>query len=162
LQGLPHNSAIPEIHTLHWLLPIVLTIGAVIAWSVGWRWYILQKYPFQKSNKWIEWSYNQGYINQIYERMITNNILRLSSFSFSVDKYFVDGLVHLSARSVRSLSTAAGWIDRYLIDGLVNMIAGLAYYIGHLLRWAQNGRLQNYLGLAFTILLIGIVYLIFR
>lgn len=162
LQGFAHNSIVPEIHFLHWSLPIGLTIGTVITWLIVWRWYILQRYPFKKSNKWIEWSYNQGYINQLYETVITNNILRLSAFSFWADKNLVDGWVHLSARSVRLLSTTAGWIDRYVIDGLVNTIAGLVYYIGHLLRWAQNGRLQNYLGLAFTILLIGIVYLIFR
>lgn len=53
-------------------------------------------------------------------------------------------------------------MDKFIIDGFVNGFAKTFYYIGHLLRWVQNGRLQNYLGFALTVVLIGIIYLILR
>lgn len=162
LEGLQRNIALPDLAGLHEVLPVALTLGALASWWLGWQWYILGKYPFRKPGRWINWSYNQGYMNQFYETTITYAILRLSTFSYWVDKYVVDGAVHAAVWLVRWIAVSCAWLDRYLIDGLVNTIAGLTYYIGHLLRWVQNGRLQNYLGFSLTVLLIGIVYLIFR
>lgn len=162
LKGLSSATIAAESSLIPIVLPIVLTLGAAAGWWLGWYWYARQRYPFAESNKWIAWSANQGYLNQAYERAITNSTLRLSTFTYWIDRNLVDGLVHLSVWFTRQLAFTSAWIDRYLVDGLVNTTAALAYQIGHLLRWVQNGRLQNYLGFAFTILLIGIVYLIFN
>ena len=82
--------------------------------------------------------------------------------NYLFDKYIVDGLVNSLSTFTRALSNFAAWFDINIVDGLVNTLAGAAYYMGHLLRWVQNGRLQNYLGFAMTVVLIGIIYLILR
>ena len=151
-----------EIHSLHLILPVVLTLGSAIAWAIGWNWYVKNKYPLQAGNPWIALSLNQGYLNEVYQKLFVDSTLRLSNGLYWFDKYIVDGLVNGLAIITRALANFSAWVDKNLVDGLVNSIGGTTYYMGHLLRWVQNGRLQNYLGFAFTVLLIGIIYLIIK
>ncbi len=151
-----------EIHSLHLILPVVLTLGSAIAWAIGWNWYVKNKYPLQAGNPWIALSLNQGYLNELYQKLFVDSTLRLSNGLYWFDKYIVDGLVNGLAIITRGLANFSAWVDKNLVDGLVNSIGGTTYYMGHLLRWVQNGRLQNYLGFAFTVLLMGIIYLILK
>ncbi|MBE8722347.1 NADH-quinone oxidoreductase subunit L [Sphingobacterium sp. Ka21] len=162
LQGLSVEYPFAEAHALHVIVPIILTCGSLIAWWIGWRWYVKGSYPLNPQNRWIQASLNQGYLDEVYHKTFVKPTLKLAQASYWFDQYIVDGLVNFSAKAVRSLSSLSSWVDRYIVDGLVNSVAGTTYYTGHLLRWIQNGRLQNYLGFAFTIVLIGIIYLIIR
>ncbi len=162
LGGFDLNYSYSELHSLHIILPIVLTLGSVIAWSLGWNWYVKEKYPLNGNNKWLELSLNQGYLNELYQKLFVNSSLGLSRGLYWFDKNIIDGLVNLLGSITRGLGQLSAWVDTYLVDGLVNTIGGTTYYIGHLLRWVQNGRLQNYLGFAFTVVLIGIIYLILK
>lgn len=162
LDGLSVHYIFQEIHSLHIFIPILLTLTALCAWWLGYRWYVLDKYPLNPQSKWIRSAQNQLWMNEFANHVIVKGTLKLSNWSYLFDKYIVDGLVNSFAKITKSLSQLAAWFDKYIIDGLVNTIAGTAYYIGHLLRWVQNGRLQNYLGFALTVVLIGIIYLILR
>ena len=162
LAGFNVQYPFSEIHSLHLILPVVLTLGSAISWVIGWNWYVKNKYPLNPNNSWIEISLNQGYLNEGYQKIFVNSTLSLSNGLYWIDRNIVDGFVNLLAGLTRGLANFSAWIDKNLVDGLVNSIAGTAYYIGHLLRWVQNGRLQNYLGFAFTVLLIGIIYLILK
>jgi len=162
LGGFEIKYPFAEIHSLHIVLPIILTLGSAVSWALGWNWYVKNKYPLKSNNQWIELSLNQGYLNEIYEKLFVKSTLSLSNSLYWFDKNIVDGFVNFMASIVRRIAQLSSWIDKYLVDGLVNTIAGTTYYVGHLLRWVQNGRLQNYLGFAFTVLLIGIIYLILR
>lgn len=162
LQGFSVDYAFGEIHSLHIAIPILLTISALLSWWLGYRWYAQNKYPLNAKSKWITAATEQGNINEIIEKNVIQPTLKLSQISFWVDRNIVDGAVVFVRQCTLALSKVASWWDKYIVDGLVNAIAGTAYYIGHLLRWVQNGRLQNYLGFAFTVVLIGILYLILR
>lgn len=162
LAGFNVQYPFSEMHSLHLILPVILTLGSAISWVIGWNWYVKNKYPLNPNNSWIEISLNQGYLNEGYQKMFVNSTLSLSNGLYWIDRNIVDGFVNLLAGLTRGLANFSAWIDKNLVDGLVNSIAGTAYYIGHLLRWVQNGRLQNYLGFAFTVLLIGIIYLILK
>ncbi|MFZ4261724.1 NADH-quinone oxidoreductase subunit L [Sphingobacterium sp. HJSM2_6] len=158
--GFPVTHAAQEIAVLHMLLPIGLTMTSLIAWLIGWKWYVKQQYPLQGNNFLMSLSFHQGYFNESYQRLFVNNTLSISHGLFWFDRHIVDGIVNFMGTFIRGLGKLSDWIDRYIVDGFVNFIGNSTYYIGHLLRWIQNGRLQNYLGFAFTILLIGIIYLI--
>jgi len=158
--GFPVTHAAQEIAVLHVLLPIGLTMTSLIAWLIGWKWYVKQQYPLQGNNFLMSLSFHQGYFNESYQRLFVNNTLSISHGLFWFDRHIVDGIVNFMGTFIRGLGKLSDWIDRYIVDGFVNFIGNSTYYIGHLLRWIQNGRLQNYLGFAFTILLIGIIYLI--
>ncbi len=160
-QGFHVAYSFHEIHSLHIIIPIGLSLAACIAWFIGWKWYVKQQYPLQADSALMRFSYNQGYINSFYQLTVVEGSLRLAKAAYWFDKTIIDGLVNGLGRFTRMLSRVSAWIDTYLVDGLINNLAGAAYYLGHLLRWVQSGRLQNYLGFAFTVLLIGIIYLIF-
>ncbi len=162
LSGFDVKYSFSEIHSLHIILPIFLTLGSAISWAIGWKWYVKNKYPLNAQNGWIALSQNQGYLNEIYQKAFVNSTLSLSNGLYWFDRNIIDGFVNMLASVVRGTAQLSSWIDRNIVDGLVNTIGGTTYYIGHLLRWVQNGRLQNYLGFAFTVLLIGIIYLILK
>ncbi len=162
LSGFDVKYTFSEIHSLHIILPIFLTLGSAISWAIGWNWYVKNKYPLNAQNGWIALSQNQGYLNEIYQKAFVNSTLSLSNGLYWFDRNIIDGFVNMLASVVRGTAQLSSWIDRNIVDGLVNTIGGTTYYIGHLLRWVQNGRLQNYLGFAFTVLLIGIIYLILK
>jgi NADH-quinone oxidoreductase subunit L len=162
MEGLSATHTFAEIPSLHTLIPIILTGGAIATWLLGWRWYVQGRYPLNPQNHWIKAAENQLKLDTFYNKTVVKGTLSLSTISYWWDKNIVDGLVHGVATLTRALSRTIHWIDKNIVDGIVNTVAGVTYYMGHLLRWVQNGRIQNYLGFAFTIVLIGIVYLILR
>lgn len=162
LSGFDIKYPFSEIHSLHIILPIFLTLGSAISWAICWNWYVKNKYPLNAQNRWIALSQHQGYLNEIYQKAFVNSTLSLSNGLYWFDRNIIDGFVNMLASVVRGTAQLSSWIDRNIVDGLVNTIGGTTYYFGHLLRWVQNGRLQNYLGFAFTVLLIGIIYLILK
>lgn len=161
LRGFDVIQPFESIHSLHVLVPAVLTVGTVLCWLVAWRWYVDGKYPLKVESAWISFSQNQGYLNEFYECVFVKPLLKVSSALYRFDHTIVDGLVNGVAAAGRTMARTFAWIDRYIVDGFVNLAAQTMYYIGHLLRWVQNGRLQNYFGFAFTMVLLGILYLIF-
>lgn len=152
----------PTLAKAHIVIPALLTGGALLAWLIGWRWYVQHKYPLSENNKWVHIARNQGYINEFNERVFVRSTLWFSRACYMFDHYVVDGLTTFFAWFTRQLSVVVHWIDKHIVDGIVNLVAQTAYYIGHLVRHVQNGQLQGYLGFAFTIVVLGILYLIIK
>lgn len=162
MQGLTLLTGFQPIDSLHMFIPLVLIAGSAISWWLGYRWYVQSKYPFRENNKLIKHAQHQGYINEFYHLIVVQGTVYLSRGLYWVDHYIVDGLTQGAASLTRAISHVAAWIDRFLIDGLVNLVAKTTYHSGHILRWIQNGRLQGYMGFAFTMVLFGILYLVLR
>lgn len=188
LEGFHVNYLFDEIHSLHIIIPILLTFTALVSWWIGYRWYVLDKYPLNAKSNWITASQNQLGLSDSVNNIVAKGILMFSKWTYLfdryiidgsvngivnittglskivawIDTYLIDGIINGVAPLTKILSRIAYWFDTYIIDGLVNTIAGTVYYLGHLLRWVQNGRLQNYLGFALTMVLVGIIYLILR
>lgn len=162
LNGLVVDYTFPEIHTLHLIIPIILTVTAIISWWIGYNWYVKGKYPLNANSSWIHFTQNQFDMNEWMMKTVVNPTLKIGKISFWFDKYIVDGIVNGSAYITRQVSALITWIDKYTVDGIVNGVASLAYEFGNALRTFQNGRLQSYLGLTMTVVLIGIIYLILK
>lgn len=162
LEGLRVSYSYAEIHILHLILPLALSVSSLLAWWLGYRWYVKGAYPLNPNNALLKAALHQGYLNDFYHVVFVRSVIRLSQISFWFDRNIIDGTVTVFTQMTLILSRLGSWIDRFIVDGIVNAIANTTYYIGHLLRWVQNGRLQNYLGFALTIVLIGIIYLIIR
>lgn len=160
--GLVVNYNFPEIHSLHIIIPVILTVSALLSWMVGYKWYVKGYYPLNANSKGLAYAKNQFGLNDFVNKYFVQGTLVLANMSYWFDKNIVDGMVNGISSVVKIFSRVAAWWDKYIVDGIVNTIAGTTYYIGHLLRWVQNGRLQNYLGFAMTMVLIGIIYLILR
>ncbi|MCT1525433.1 NADH-quinone oxidoreductase subunit 5 family protein [Sphingobacterium hotanense] len=159
-QGFYVDYNFEEVHSLHLLIPIGLTLASCFMWIIAWRWYVKGSYPLNAASKGIAFSLNQAYLNQFYTRTFVAGTVNLSKGLYWFDRNIIDGIVNQLGALAKEISRVAAWIDKYIVDGFINTLGGTTYYFGHLLRWVQNGRLQNYLGFAFTVLLIGIIYLI--
>ena len=162
MNGLVVNYTFPEIHALHTIIPITLTLAALISWWIGYRWYVKDKYPLNANSSWIHFAQNQFGMNEWMMKGFVRPTLQIGKTSYWFDKYIVDGIVNGFSSLVKRLSGIITWIDKYIVDGIVNVVAQLAYELGNAFRFVQNGRLQNYLGFTMTVVLIGIIYLILK
>lgn len=162
MNGLAVQRLFPSVHILHSIVPLTLTLTALISWWVGYSWYVQGRYRLKDKSRWILYTQNQFNLNHWLMRIWVNPTLGLGKVSYWLDKYIIDGIINAFSPLVRMLGQAIAWIDKHIVDGIVNGIAALAYIIGNIFRFVQNGRLQNYLGFALTVILVGIIYLILR
>ncbi len=162
MQGLNVDYTFPTVGSLHLLIPSILTVSAIIAWIIGYRWYVTGKYPLKEDNRFIHLSRHQFGINKALDTGLANAIVHLGVISHRFDIHIVDGLVNAAGSITKGISRMATWVDKHIVDGIVNGTAQFTFTLGHILRHVQNGRLQNYLGFVFTLVLIGIIYLIIR
>ena len=62
-----------------------------------------------------------------------------------IDRYVLDGLVHLSASVTRTISFYWNLVaDQSIVDGLVNLTANWTHRVGLALRNVQTGRIRQY------------------
>ncbi|KGE13925.1 NADH-quinone oxidoreductase subunit L [Sphingobacterium deserti] len=162
IQGFQVVLSYPVIHTAHLFIPVGLTIGAILAWVLGWQWYVKQKYPLHANNRWVRFSNRQGYLNEVNDVLFVKGTQRLSAALYAFDRYVVDGATKLVTWTMQQVAVVAYWFDKNIVDGIVNFSANTTYYIGHLARHVQNGQLQGYLGFALTVVILGILYLIIK
>ncbi|MEJ5053013.1 NADH-quinone oxidoreductase subunit L [Sphingobacterium sp. MYb382] len=156
------ESMVPTLPMAHIILPIFLTSAALIGWLLGWNWYVKGNYPFAAESKWMTFFRKQGYINEFIENVLVKSTVGLSKLLAWFDKNIVDGLTTLLASLVRGLANWANWFDKNIVDGIVNAVARITYIIGHIVRKAQNGQLQGYFAISFTVVVLGILYLIIK
>ena len=162
IHALETTTTYPALASAHIFIPVILTGGAVLAWFIGWQWYVKEKYPLSVNNPLVRFAYKQGYLDEFNERVFVKGTVGFSRLLYAFDRRVVDGMTTFFAWFVRQLAVVVYWIDKYIVDGLVNLVAGTTYYIGHLVRHVQNGQLQNYLGFALTIVVLGILYLLIK
>lgn len=148
-------------HSAHLIIPAILLLGSVIGWIIGWKWYVQNKYPLNPASQALKAAFNQGYINEFYQAVFVNGILKLAQFCYWFDRHIVDAFVSLIQFIVLSLSQLSVWIDKYIVDGFVNTVATVAYWTGNQVRLVQNGKIQTALYSVFLLVLLGLIYLIF-
>lgn len=151
-----------EQEAAHLIIPIVLTVGALLALLMGWYWYVKNRYPLSPQNRWVRFATRQGYLNELNDLIFVKGTTWLSRLLYTFDRYVVDGATKLFTGATQQLSLFIHWFDKNVIDGIVNLTANGTYYIGHLVRHVQNGQLQGYLGFALTAVVLGILYLIIK
>ncbi len=131
-------------------------------------------------------SYNNWFLDQIYEKTIVNLVLFKAHVLSVFDKYIINLLVDSSAKMTLRMSSGlawfdnhlvdkfvnyigyfnvigaelTGWFDKYIVDGLVRFVAWIALMIGKTTKSFQGGRIQTYLFLSFLISFIFAVIII--
>lgn len=101
---------------------------------------------------------NKYYVDEFYQAVFVNGLLRLTRISAIFDNKAIDGAVNGTAFSTKIFSFLTGLFDNSFIDGLVNAVATIVTAAGQRLRAIQAGQIQGYLYFlfSFTILLIFI------
>jgi NADH-quinone oxidoreductase subunit L len=103
---------------------------------------------------------NKWYFDELYQAVIVNGVLGLSSLMRWVDTWIVDGAVNGAGWVTRGVSLVSGKFDTYVVDGLVNLSAYLSGFFGLVLRKFQTGKIQTYV--LFAVLGVMVFYFIFR
>lgn len=93
---------------------------------------------------------NKYYFDELYSASVIRFTLALRSFLGWFDLTVIDGLVNLTARLTVAASSWDGKLDNIVVDGAVNGTGYLVTWSGGKLRRLQAGRVQNYLILALT------------
>jgi len=149
-------------HLAHLVIPVLLTVGALSMWILGWKWYAKGQYPLNENSLANRLSLHQGYMNSFNETIIVNSILKLSALSYWLDRNIVDGFIHSLTKLIQQLAHLSHWLDKHIVDGFVNAIGKFALLLGNFVRSPQNGRLQTYLYSVFLLVIVGLIYLLLR
>jgi NADH-quinone oxidoreductase subunit L len=100
----------------------------------------VQRFP--RLHRWVHDKY---YVDELYQWLVVNNLLRLNNFMAAFDQIVIDGFVNLTGTIVRWISKITGFVDNFYVDGAVNLTANSMLFAGSQLRKVQTGRIQNYL-----------------
>ena len=88
---------------------------------------------------------NKYYVDELYDRVFVRGVLLLARVAAWFDQHVIDGIVNLSAVSVREISRLGGFLDFVVVDGAVNAVANATYAIGGRVRRIQTGAINAYL-----------------
>ena len=114
------------------------------------------KYP--NLHRWI---YNKYYWDEAYEKGVLKPTLKLTRMLSWFDGKVIDGLVNSVGFLTRVFAKIDSAIDKYVVDGLVDIIAKSVIGMGKKLRKMQTGRVQNYVYVAFGSVMIILLVLFF-
>jgi len=101
---------------------------------------------------------NKFYVDEIYQAVFVNNLLRLNNFLAKFDVKVVDGLVNLAAFLTKVGAYISAGFDRIFVDGMVNLVASMTRWSGAGLRRIQSGQIQTYLYYAVGGVLLVMLY----
>jgi NADH-quinone oxidoreductase subunit L len=90
------------------------------------------------------WLLNKWKFDEFYDAVFVRPTLLISRMIAGIDLKLIDRLIDNLARCTRWVSSVDGAIDKYFVDGLVNLTANWVYSAGLALRRVQSGRLQSY------------------
>jgi NADH-quinone oxidoreductase subunit L len=94
---------------------------------------------------WTLWEHKY-YFDELYDRVFVRSTLRLSTWLFHVDDWWViDPFVDWVGRFWRRASDASRWADTHIVDAIVDDVGHITQRFGNAVRTIQTGRLQNYL-----------------
>ena len=81
----------------------------------------------------------------------------LAWFDAQIIDRFLDGLAKLTV----VLGHVTKWFDKYFVDGLVNLTAATSGKVGQLTRSIQSGKVQTFVVMSFVFLLLILLLLMF-
>jgi len=137
---------------------------ALLGIGVGWWMYSRRRdIPEAVVARWPNlhrWVLNKYYVDELYQWLVVENLLRLTRASGRFDSVVIDGAVNGSAWLTERTSALSGWIDNTFVDGAVNAVAEVTRGAGSRLRALQTGLVQQYLAFAagmVALLAVGII-----
>ncbi|HWA97251.1 MAG TPA: NADH-quinone oxidoreductase subunit L [Pirellulales bacterium] len=87
---------------------------------------------------------NKWYFDELYQAVFVEPVLFVSNLIAMFDKRMIDRFIDWLAVAVKRVAQLDDMIDRYFVDGLVNLTAHWTWSIGRSLRTVQTGRLRQY------------------
>lgn len=88
--------------------------------------------------------YNKYYVDEVYNALVIQPVLRLCRASMWFDTKVIDGIVNGSAWVTVRTGLVSVWVDINIVDLLVNLAGHIVRLFGGIVRKAQTGVVQNY------------------
>ncbi|BAU53142.1 NADH-quinone oxidoreductase subunit 5 family protein [Mucilaginibacter gotjawali] len=128
------------------LVPVVVNVLSLLVIWYGYLIYTNKRTnPFAQTGVIFNLSFNQWYVDSIYQNAIVKPILNTSLVTFWFDRRVIDGFILLFAKMSVALSKLAAWTDRNIVDGFLNLLVKAVRIIGNFARRFQGGKVQYYL-----------------
>jgi NADH:ubiquinone oxidoreductase subunit 5 (subunit L)/multisubunit Na+/H+ antiporter MnhA subunit len=119
-------------------------VGFLLATAFyGWR-YLNPADVRQQFSALYTFLVNKWYFDELYRAIFVRPVMFIAGVISRFDKLVIDGLIDSLARGVLQISRLDDAIDRYFIDGVVNLTAHWTYSIGNSFRRVQTGKLRQY------------------
>ena len=99
-------------------------------------------------------------IDLIYNRVFVASSLKLAGAAHTMDRKWIDGLLHVMASLQVAFAHLIGWWDNSIIDGSVNGLAMVAKGTGSITRSFSSGKIQSYILWSMLGLIIFIVWIL--
>ena len=144
------------------LMPVLVNSISLIVIAYAYMIYSGRKAnPFPQSGALFNLSVNEGYFDDIYQKVIVKPALALSLVTFWFDRRVIDGFILVFAKMGILLSKTAAWTDRYIIDGFLKLLVKLVQLTGNFTRRFQNGKVQYYLFSMLAVIVVIFIWILF-
>jgi NADH-quinone oxidoreductase subunit L len=152
VQALGREGVESAEHATEWLMmgcSVVLAIGGIFVA----RYIYLRLKPEERPTGGVLYPVllNKWYVDEIYDAVFVNGLsLGGGALLARFDRNVVDGGVNGTASTTKWVSRISMWWDTWIVDGLVNLTAFTVRALSFPVRFVQSGFLQNY-ALAFVL-----------
>jgi len=153
-----YMEAMHHAHSTAMMISLLMAgLGILLAFVIyQWRFISADNLAI-KLRPLYNFSYNKWYFDELYSKTAVAFTLGLSNFLAWFDQKVIDGIVNGTATITRHTSFASGTFDKVVVDGLVNLTAAVTGFFGLVFRKLQTGKVQTYLVMVLT----GIIILFF-
>lgn len=154
-------EAMHHAHSTAMMISLIMAgLGILLAFVI-YQWRIISADNLAlKLRPLYNFSLNKWYFDELYSKTVVAFTLALSNISAWFDQKVIDGIVNGTATVTRGTSFASGRFDNVVVDGLVNLTAAITGFFGLVFRKLQTGKIQTYLVMVLTGLII--LFFIFK
>lgn len=127
------------------LISIIVAIAGIsIAWFLYSKRPEIPKILGDRFSGLYKLLYNKYYVDEIYNYLIVQPIIKGSEWFFAFDAWVIDGIVNGVARLTVITSFLSTLHDEFVVDGSVNAIAYIIRFSSLVFRKLQTGLVQRY------------------
>ena len=108
-------------------------------------------------NSTASWDFE---VDLIYNRVFVASSLKLAGAAHTMDRKWIDGLLHVMASLQVAFAHLIRWWDNSIIDGSVDGLAMVAKGTGSITRSFSSGKIQSYILWSMLGLIIFIVWIL--
>lgn len=159
-KGLRPGNFLERENIYHVIIPAGVNILSLLVMYFAYSVYVRgNAWWFPQSGLLFSFSYNEWYIDKIYNKAIVKPILAASRACFWFDRKVIDGFINLLSKAGMAVAYMTAWFDYYVIDGSLYALTRLVKSISNFARMFQRGKVQYYLYSMLVILLAVFVYI---
>lgn len=156
-----YTEAFHHAHSSAMFISLLMAgLGIILAFVI-YQWRLLSADNLAaKLQPLYNFSLNKWYFDELYAKTAVAFTIGVSNLFAWFDQKVIDGIVNGTATVTRWTSFTSGTFDNKVVDGLVNYTAYFTGFFGMIFRKFQTGKVQTYLVMVLTGLII--LFFIFK